>query len=87
MAGIDPQTLTDEDLVRELDSLCRTRLDTLRFGSTRSNERIFERPEPADLFFCFIGALRKHQLFGNCFTAFGSCLSSSSYVARVNQAP
>jgi hypothetical protein len=33
MAGIDPQTLTDEDLVRELDSLGRTRLDTLRFGS------------------------------------------------------
>jgi hypothetical protein len=33
MPGIDPHTLTDEDLVRELDSLYRTRLDTLRFGS------------------------------------------------------
>jgi hypothetical protein len=39
MAGIDPQTLTDEDLVRELDSLCRTRLDTLRFGSDDALER------------------------------------------------
>jgi hypothetical protein len=31
--GIDPVELTDEDLIRELRSLHRTRLDTLRHGS------------------------------------------------------
>ena len=30
--GIDPAGLADEDLFRELHSLHRTRLDTLRFG-------------------------------------------------------
>jgi Family of unknown function (DUF6158) len=30
--GIDPAELTDEDLMRELRSLHRTRLDTLRHG-------------------------------------------------------
>jgi hypothetical protein len=39
MPGIDPQTLTDEDLVRELDSLYRTRLDTLRSGSDDALEQ------------------------------------------------
>ncbi|MEH1126881.1 DUF6158 family protein [Micromonospora sp. CPCC 206061] len=31
-AGIDPTELTDEDLIREMASLHRTRLDTLRHG-------------------------------------------------------
>jgi Family of unknown function (DUF6158) len=31
--GIDPAALTDEDVIRELQSLHRTRLDTLRHGS------------------------------------------------------
>ncbi|HEU5107043.1 MAG TPA: DUF6158 family protein [Micromonosporaceae bacterium] len=31
--GIDPVELSDEDLMRELRSLHRTRLDTLRHGS------------------------------------------------------
>jgi LPS sulfotransferase NodH len=31
-AGIDPAGLADEDLLRELASLHRTRLDTLRHG-------------------------------------------------------
>lgn len=31
--GIDPAQLTDEDLLRELRSLHRTRLDTLRHGA------------------------------------------------------
>jgi hypothetical protein len=31
--GIDPAELSDEDLMRELRSLHRTRLDTLRHGS------------------------------------------------------
>jgi uncharacterized protein DUF6158 len=31
--GIDPATLADDDLIRELQSLHRTRLDTLRHGS------------------------------------------------------
>jgi Family of unknown function (DUF6158) len=31
--GIDPAELTDEDLLRELRSLHRTRLDTLRHGA------------------------------------------------------
>lgn len=39
MPGIDPQYLTDEDLVRELDSLYRTRLDTLRHGSDDALEQ------------------------------------------------
>ncbi|GAA0797319.1 DUF6158 family protein [Spirilliplanes yamanashiensis] len=30
--GIDPATLSDDDLIRELHSLHRTRLDTLRHG-------------------------------------------------------
>jgi hypothetical protein len=30
--GVDPAGLADEDLFRELHSLHRTRLDTLRFG-------------------------------------------------------
>lgn len=30
--GIDPAGLSDEDLFRELGSLYRTRLDTLRYG-------------------------------------------------------
>ena len=30
--GIDPATLSDDDLIRELQSLHRTRLDTLRHG-------------------------------------------------------
>jgi hypothetical protein len=38
MPGIDPQTLPDEDLLRELESLYRTRLDTLRFGSPQALE-------------------------------------------------
>jgi hypothetical protein len=32
-AGIDPADLSDEDLLRELHSLHRTRMDTLRHGS------------------------------------------------------
>lgn len=44
MPGINPQTLPDEDLFRELDSLYRTRLDTVRFGSgdalTQSTARL-----------------------------------------------
>lgn len=39
MPGIDPRSLTDEDLVRELDSLYRTRLDTLRYGSDDALEQ------------------------------------------------
>jgi hypothetical protein len=35
-AGIDPAELTDEDLLREMGSLHRTRLDTLRHGSDAS---------------------------------------------------
>jgi Family of unknown function (DUF6158) len=31
--GIDPVELSDDDLLRELQSLHRTRLDTLRHGS------------------------------------------------------
>ena len=31
--GVDPAGLSDEDLIRELQSLHRTRLDTLRHGS------------------------------------------------------
>ena len=31
--GVDPSELTDDDLIRELRSLHRTRLDTLRHGS------------------------------------------------------
>jgi hypothetical protein len=31
--GLDPAELTDEDLLRELRSLHRTRLDTLRHGA------------------------------------------------------
>jgi hypothetical protein len=31
--GLDPVELSDDDLVRELQSLHRTRLDTLRHGS------------------------------------------------------
>jgi hypothetical protein len=31
--GVDPAALSDEDLIRELHSLHRTRLDTLRHGS------------------------------------------------------
>ncbi|MFG1608871.1 DUF6158 family protein [Actinoplanes sp. NPDC049265] len=30
--GIDPAGLADDDLIRELASLHRTRLDTLRYG-------------------------------------------------------
>jgi hypothetical protein len=30
--GVDPAELTDDDLVREMASLHRTRLDTLRHG-------------------------------------------------------
>lgn len=39
MPGIDPRSLTDEDLVRELDSLYRTRLNTLRHGSDDALEQ------------------------------------------------
>lgn len=39
MPGIDPQSLSDENLVRELDSLNRTRLDTLRYGSDDALEQ------------------------------------------------
>lgn len=35
-AGIDPAELTNEDLLREMSSLHRTRLDTLRHGSDAS---------------------------------------------------
>lgn len=35
-AGIDPAELSDEDLLREVSSLHRTRLDTLRHGSDAS---------------------------------------------------
>ena len=31
--GVDPAGLADDDLIRELQSLHRTRLDTLRHGS------------------------------------------------------
>lgn len=31
--GVDPAELTDDDLIREMASLHRTRLDTLRHGS------------------------------------------------------
>ncbi|HEY6597627.1 MAG TPA: DUF6158 family protein [Asanoa sp.] len=31
--GVDPAALADDDLIRELHSLHRTRLDTLRHGS------------------------------------------------------
>jgi hypothetical protein len=31
--GVDPAGLTDDDLIREMASLHRTRLDTLRHGS------------------------------------------------------
>lgn len=31
--GVDPAELTDDDLLREMSSLHRTRLDTLRHGS------------------------------------------------------
>jgi Family of unknown function (DUF6158) len=31
--GVDPAELSDDDLLRELQSLHRTRLDTLRHGS------------------------------------------------------
>jgi hypothetical protein len=31
--GVDPAVLADDDLIRELHSLHRTRLDTLRHGS------------------------------------------------------
>ncbi|MFF0471397.1 MULTISPECIES: DUF6158 family protein [Micromonospora] len=33
LPGIDPTELTDEDLIREMHSLHRTRLDTLRHAS------------------------------------------------------
>ena len=32
-AGVDPVELTDDDLLREMNSLHRTRLDTLRHGT------------------------------------------------------
>ena len=35
-AGVDPAELTNEDLLREMSSLHRTRLDTLRHGSDAS---------------------------------------------------
>ncbi|GAA4165553.1 hypothetical protein GCM10022251_51760 [Phytohabitans flavus] len=31
--GVDPAELTDDDLIREMSSLHRTRLDTLRHGA------------------------------------------------------
>jgi hypothetical protein len=31
--GVDPAELTDDDIIREMASLHRTRLDTLRHGS------------------------------------------------------
>lgn len=41
--GIDPAELTDEDLMRELRSLHRTRLDTLRHGSEAALEHHLRR--------------------------------------------
>jgi len=41
--GIDPATLSDEDLFRELGSLYRTRLDTLRHGPDAALSNHFKR--------------------------------------------
>ncbi|WP_250035765.1 DUF6158 family protein [Paractinoplanes maris] len=41
--GIDPGTLSDEDLFRELGSLHRTRLETLRHGPDAALNNHFKR--------------------------------------------
>ncbi|MCO8272714.1 DUF6158 family protein [Actinoplanes sp. TRM 88003] len=41
--GIDPGTLSDEDLFRELSSLYRTRLETLRHGPDAALSNHFKR--------------------------------------------
>ena len=41
--GIDPDTLSDEDLFRELGSLYRTRLETLRHGPDAALSNQFKR--------------------------------------------
>jgi hypothetical protein len=41
--GIDPAELTDDDLFRELHSLHRTRLDTLRHGADTALETHLRR--------------------------------------------
>jgi hypothetical protein len=41
--GVDPVGLTDEDLFRELGSLYRTRLDTLRHGPDAALENAVRR--------------------------------------------
>ena len=41
--GIDPAGLADDDLFRELASLYRTRLDTLRHGPDAALENHFRR--------------------------------------------
>ncbi|GLW30843.1 DUF6158 family protein [Actinoplanes regularis] len=41
--GVDPAGLADEDLFRELASLYRTRLDTLRYGPDAALENHFRR--------------------------------------------
>ncbi len=41
--GVDPARLADDDLFRELASLYRTRLDTLRHGPDAALENHFRR--------------------------------------------
>ena len=41
--GVDPETLGDEDLFRELASLYRTRLSTLRHGPDAALANHFKR--------------------------------------------
>ncbi|WP_430783026.1 DUF6158 family protein [Actinoplanes sp. G11-F43] len=41
--GVDPAGLSDEDLFRELASLYRTRLDTLRHGPDPALDNHFKR--------------------------------------------
>jgi hypothetical protein len=41
--GVDPETLGDEDLFRELASLYRSRLETLRHGPDAALDNHFRR--------------------------------------------
>ncbi len=41
--GIDPAELSEDDVIRELESLHRTRLDTLRHGSAAALDHHLRR--------------------------------------------
>jgi hypothetical protein len=43
--GVPPQDLTDDDLLRELASLHRTRNDALRFGPPQALEHHLQRSQ------------------------------------------